>query len=606
MIISFFLLTQCSILLSNLLEVASSPTPPAVFGPSFPTPSNLVNDPIMREATKDFQALIKQALSTGTSSHGEFDNATTAFSFDFYSTADENSIFEYHHSPPLLTNVPSGVKTVDRNTIYRIGSVTKLLTVYSFLIQVGDAQFHDPITKYVPELLARSNYTTRKDSVHQISWSDVTIGALASHMAGVGQEYGWLDIALDDFPFAKLGLPQLKPEEAPVCGAGFGRIPCTRKDFLRGFASRDPVFPTFQTPVYSNGAFQILAYALQTITGKEFGMLMEEGLFHPLGLSHTSYIQPNASLGVIPGNQTTTFWNYELGELWPSGGLWSSTDDITTIGRSILDSSLLDSSQTRRWMKPMTHTSSLETALGSPWEIQRSKVGPSGRIVDLYSKNGKLGAYGGYMILVPDYNVGFTILAAGAGANIDVLAGFIVDVFLPALEEVARTQASQLYAGTYNSSQSGDNSTFTLTTDANMPGLELVSWLNNGTSVPELLKIFIALATGDIDNANAGLNLYLNGTVLISADDVNVRLYPTGLRSPLSCGGESVSFRAVFSLKPTISDTSPFSDTRAGWAIADLLVYGKSGLDEFIFTHNAEGLVTGVENPFLRQVLVKV
>jgi CubicO group peptidase (beta-lactamase class C family) len=80
---------------------------------------------------------------------------------------------------------------------------------------------------------------------------------------------------------------------------------------------RDPVFAAFQTPIYSNSAFQLLAYALESITGKDFGVLMEEGLFKPLNLSQTSYSQPDDSLGVILGNRTTTYWDSDLGDLWP-------------------------------------------------------------------------------------------------------------------------------------------------------------------------------------------------------------------------------------------------------------------------------------------------
>jgi hypothetical protein len=88
-------------------------------------------------------------------------------------------------------------------------------------------------------------------------------------------------------------------------------------DFLKGFANRDPIFATFQTPVYSNSAFQILSYALESITGQDFGTLMEDGLFKPLNLSNTSYTQPDDSLGVIVGNKTSTYWDSNLGDLWP-------------------------------------------------------------------------------------------------------------------------------------------------------------------------------------------------------------------------------------------------------------------------------------------------
>lgn len=44
---------------------------------------------------------------------------------------------------------------------------------------------------------------------------------------------------------------------------------------------------------------------------------MDDILFKPLKLTHTSYVLPKDSLGVIPGDKNTTYWNFELGELWP-------------------------------------------------------------------------------------------------------------------------------------------------------------------------------------------------------------------------------------------------------------------------------------------------
>jgi hypothetical protein len=257
-------------------------------------------------------------------------------------------------------------------------------------------------------------------------------------------------------------------------------------------------------------------------------------------------------------------------------------------------------------MKPITHTSSLLTSIGAPWEIQRTKLEPSGRIVDLYSKNGKLGVYGSYLILVPDYNIGFTIIVAGSTTNSDVLAGFAVDAFLPALEEAAMAQATQLYAGEYKVKTSEDNSTFSLTTEVGLPGLRLVNWISNGTALLPLFPIFTSLGGGNLDDSLAGLQAYLSGNVLIDASSIDVRLYPTGLRYSTADGGERISFRAVFGIISNTVDTSPFADTLAAWEIADAVIFGNSGLDEFIFCLDGNRKVTSVENTFLRQVLFKV
>ena len=66
---------------------------------------------------------------------------------------------------------------VDENSIFRIGSLSKLFTVYTFLIERGMRDWREPITKYVVELANAANNTT--------DWRDITIEDLASHMAGI-------------------------------------------------------------------------------------------------------------------------------------------------------------------------------------------------------------------------------------------------------------------------------------------------------------------------------------------------------------------------------------------------------------------------------------
>lgn len=69
--------------------------------------------------------------------------------------------------------------------------------------------------------------------------------------------------------------------------------------------------------------------------------------------------------------------------------MYSSLRDMTTAGRSMLASTLLTPAETRRWLKPRSHTSTLTESVGLPWEIERGPVSPNNsRIVDAYTKGG--------------------------------------------------------------------------------------------------------------------------------------------------------------------------------------------------------------------------
>jgi CubicO group peptidase (beta-lactamase class C family) len=83
----------------------------------------------------------------------------------------------------------SGTKAVDANTIYRVGSITKLFTVLTFLVEAGDVHFNEPVTSFVPELRqAAQKIDNALSPIDHVAWEDVTLGALASHMAGIGRD----------------------------------------------------------------------------------------------------------------------------------------------------------------------------------------------------------------------------------------------------------------------------------------------------------------------------------------------------------------------------------------------------------------------------------
>lgn len=82
-------------------------------------------------------------------------------------------------SPPVLweryrtaKNLPAnttGVKKVDGDTVYRLGSVTKVYTVLTWLAERGDVEWNQPVTKYVPELKGLSGANGTEDRVSGFS-----------------------------------------------------------------------------------------------------------------------------------------------------------------------------------------------------------------------------------------------------------------------------------------------------------------------------------------------------------------------------------------------------------------------------------------------------
>jgi hypothetical protein len=81
--------------------------------------------------------------------------------------------------------------------------------------------------------------------------------------------------------------------------------------FLQDLIKRQPVFAPFTSPIYSNDAFGVLSFALESITNKSFTDMMDS-MFEQLSLSQTSYTTPSSDVqGVIPWNISYSGWDID-------------------------------------------------------------------------------------------------------------------------------------------------------------------------------------------------------------------------------------------------------------------------------------------------------
>ena len=83
----------------------------------------------------------------------------------------------------------TGTREVDGSTVYRLGSVTKIFTVLTWLAEVGDEHWFVPITNFVPELRdIQERSRGEGDAIRYTDWDAVTVGALASQMSGIPRD----------------------------------------------------------------------------------------------------------------------------------------------------------------------------------------------------------------------------------------------------------------------------------------------------------------------------------------------------------------------------------------------------------------------------------
>ena len=219
------------VLLVVLLAIATlssaSACPP--FLPTLPVTSALCNTNAIKEAVSSLKAVLDNATRTST----DLRNAGTSFSLDVYSIHDQQPLFAYDFSAPGLSNASYGVSQVDANTIYRVASVTKVLTIYTWLGTVGIRYWNDPITDFMPDLAAAAY--NNSDSVNLVDWSQVTISSLASQLAGIARDTA-TDAQSDAMYQQVAGLPPVAPVPGKFCnGSILEQYPCTRKGKTSAF-----------------------------------------------------------------------------------------------------------------------------------------------------------------------------------------------------------------------------------------------------------------------------------------------------------------------------------------------------------------------------------
>lgn len=253
-----------------------------------------------------------------------------------------------------------------------------------------------------------------------------------------------------------------------------------------------------------------------------------------------------------------------------AGGFYSSVDDLLSLASAILGNKVFTPANTRKWLKPVTSTSSPGLQVGAVWEIYRSdNLTADKRLIEVYTKSGDVGNYHANLCLVPDYGIVMAILVAGnetTSNTAEQIMSQAVTRLLPAFEVAGRQEAEQSFAGTYRDNQT--NSTLVLSLDDD-PGLAVSNWTMRGVDVPSNYQNYALLGTLPADTP------------------VTVRLYPTNLQ----CASQQ-SWRAVFEVG-NAADNEALDSTLfwsrgscSTWDALDRLVYQYKALDEIVFMLN--------------------
>lgn len=150
-----------------------------ILGPTLPPHPKPYQSVSLIQAKRAFPIILLDTLAQASYS------AKTSFSLNIFSGFDNTSIFNYHFAAPDL-NKSLTTGSLNENTTYRVGSVTKLTVAYTLLVHSGFKIFSEPVTNFIPELAAADE--EGKSAIDQVRWSDITIEALLSHMSGITRD----------------------------------------------------------------------------------------------------------------------------------------------------------------------------------------------------------------------------------------------------------------------------------------------------------------------------------------------------------------------------------------------------------------------------------
>jgi CubicO group peptidase (beta-lactamase class C family) len=168
--------------LLSLLPVAGARANCPLYGPLLPNPTNLFSEPAIHNVAAALDEIFYQAIDNNTSTGSE----RFSYAIEVFTASEDKPIWaRYWTAPNLATLNTTGVRRVDGDTVFRIGSVTKIYTVLAFLAAVGDGVWNDPVTKYLPELAELAKNNARKSPIYATDWESITVGSLAGQTSGI-------------------------------------------------------------------------------------------------------------------------------------------------------------------------------------------------------------------------------------------------------------------------------------------------------------------------------------------------------------------------------------------------------------------------------------
>lgn len=267
-------------------------------------------------------------------------------------------------------------------TKFRIGSISKPLTAVGLmeLVQAGKVDLDAPVQKYVPSFPDKGTV--------------ITVRMIGGHLGGIRH---YKDDEMENQKHYSDVLEGLK------------------------IFQDDPlVSPPGTKFNYSSYGFNLVSAVIESASGENFLSYMQEHVFTPLGLVHTTadqntrIVEERSRFYELPKDGTVQNAPYvDNSYKWAGGGFLSTTEDLVRFGTAMLQPGILNAQSLKTMLASQKTSSGEETGYGIGWRVQKTD---SGKLV--YEHAG--GSVGGtsQLIVYPESRIVVAVVGNLSNAQI--------------------------------------------------------------------------------------------------------------------------------------------------------------------------------------------
>ena len=333
--------------------------------------------------------------------------------------------------PKALDSSKAGTarqRPIDRETIYRVGSVSKLFTDVAVmqLVEQGLLDLDAPVQKYLPDFAPRKNSEDKGSDNNSLNKSDaetITLRQLMSHRSGLVRE--------------------------PPVGHYFDPTEPALSDTLHSLNQTSLVYAPGTHTKYSNAGVTVVGAVLEKVAGRAFEKQIDQAILQPLRMTSSGFRIDEAQRSKLA---PATMWSLEgrrfaapqflLGTA-PAGNLYATVDDLARFARCLNRQGALDdgNNKTSNLLKPETIEQMFTPAKSADGTPQNFALGFRIKQLDGHRQVGHGGAVYGcatQLELLPDDQ-----LAVVAAASLDCANGTVEKLCEYALRLMLAARAGQ-------------------------------------------------------------------------------------------------------------------------------------------------------------------